>query len=277
MTATPRISPSGPVLQIAPSGSVEPLTNAFYVDPARLDSTQNGSIAQPFLTPQQAIDAAAFDQSKDIFTILLAPGDYSSMDIDVFSPESGGPTNIVIEGMSGSSPLGNGVPMVMLNDIDIHNGSEGGAFSTELRNIRCQSLHINGNAILRNVYPITSNITLVGANAVITTEDLYQMRQFGSNSPPSGIKAVNTGIGVTFTVPALAGSFADVTVDVSGSPAFVDLRVGDAVVATTTTRLAGVGIVDAFCDSTGLLTLRFFGTTTGGDIVINFSIVPMSC
>jgi hypothetical protein len=260
--------------QTSSGGGIDPLTAEFFVDPGRLDSTEDGSIAEPFLTPQAAIDhGIALLLSS--FTVILCPGNYTALSISVLSPEAGGPSDLTIIGMGGSSPIGRGVPMVSLNDININNGTEGGPFSTTLQDLQCQTLEAFGNVVLRRVYPVASTIG-ISANAVIDESDLYQLRQFGANTPSTGIKPVNTGLGVVYAVPALTATFADVTVDVSGSPAFVDLRVGDVIKVTTTTRLANVGIVDAFCDVAGQLTLRFFGTTAGGNVTVNFSISPMS-
>jgi len=72
--------------------------------------------------------------------------------------------------------------------------------------------------------------------------------------------------GLTFTVPALAGADADVTAALPGCVP------GDTFDVTTTTRLPGVIIGDAFCDVSGTVTLRFFGTTAGGDVVCNINI-----
>jgi hypothetical protein len=63
-----------------------------------------------------------------------------------------------------------------------------------------------------------------------------------------------------FAVGALAASFADVTIALPGC------KPGDTFDVTTTARLADVGIVDAFCDVADVLTLRFFGTTAGGNV-----------
>lgn len=69
--------------------------------------------------------------------------------------------------------------------------------------------------------------------------------------------------GVVFAVGALAAAFADVTVALPGA------RVGDVFEVTTTTRLANVGIVDAFAPASNQITLRFFGTTAGGNVTCN--------
>lgn len=63
-------------------GSVEPLTLEFWVDQGRAGSTQDGSIANPFLTIQNGIDAIEASLAGT-GSLLVADGDYSAEELSV--------------------------------------------------------------------------------------------------------------------------------------------------------------------------------------------------
>jgi len=69
---------------------------------------------------------------------------------------------------------------------------------------------------------------------------------------------------VIFPVGALTASFGDVTV-----PGLIWARPTDVFTWNPTTRLAGVGLFDLSCTTPGSLVGRFFGTTGGGNYVVN--------
>ena len=122
----------------------------------------------------------------------------------------------------------------------------------------------------------TTGQILVATSSDLDTETLAGVRAAGVSIPFVQVLGALTiadrplTTGLTFTVPALAAAFADVTA------ALPNAKPGDTFEVTTTTRLADVGIVDAFCAVAGVLTLRFFGTTAGGDVVCNVNLGPNS-
>lgn len=69
---------------------------------------------------------------------------------------------------------------------------------------------------------------------------------------------------VTFPVGSLAASFSDVTV-----PGLTWARAGDVFTWNPTTRLTNVGLFDLNCSTDGSLTGRFYGTTGGGNYIVN--------
>lgn len=73
--------------------------------------------------------------------------------------------------------------------------------------------------------------------------------------------------GIIYAVGVLAAAFTDVNVAISGGT----MKPGDTFDVTTTTRLANVGIVDAWSPAAGEVTLRFFGTTAGGNVTVNIN------
>lgn len=73
-------------------GSVPPLTLTYYVDQGRAGSTQDGSIANPFLTIQNGIDAIEASLAGE-GSLLVAEGDYASEVLSV-------PLTITIVGMT---------------------------------------------------------------------------------------------------------------------------------------------------------------------------------
>jgi hypothetical protein len=98
-----------------------------------------------------------------------------------------------------------------------------------------------------------------------------RLAAFGANTFGSLVildRPLSTGL--VFAVGALAGAFADVTAALPGC------MPGDTFDVTTTSRLADVGIVDAFCDLADVLTLRFFGTTAGGNVTCTVNMNPNS-
>ncbi len=130
--------------------------------------------------------------------------------------------------------------------------------------ITCDTLNAEGSQIDCQVN--------VGTSSVLDTFTLQSLRNgavanaFTHTLGTFTISDHPLATGLTFTVPNLAAAFADVSV------AFPGCVPGDTFDVTTTTRLADVGIVDAFCSVTGNVTLRFFGTTAGGDVVCNINL-----
>jgi len=66
-------------------GSIEPLTVEFWVDQGRAGSTQDGSIANPFLAIQNGIDAIEASLAGT-GSLLVAEGDYSAEELEVPLP-----------------------------------------------------------------------------------------------------------------------------------------------------------------------------------------------
>lgn len=97
--------------------------------------------------------------------------------------------------------------------------------------------------------------------------DMFSMTALRSGGPSTIEGLVITDLplteGITYTVPNLAAAMADVTGACPGA------RPGDTFVVSMEQRLAGVGIVGAWCAANNVLTLRFFGTTAGGDVEVN--------
>jgi hypothetical protein len=117
--------------------------------------------------------------------------------------------------------------------------------------------------------------TLTIANAAmalnIDTWTLGTMRRNGvALSAAGAVHIVDAPLttGVTFAVPALAAATGDVTVALTGA------RPADTFSLAMTTRLAGVGIVGAWCAANDNITVRFFGTTGGGNVVCNVNVIP---
>jgi len=82
-------------------GAIVPLSLEFYVDSGRTGSTQDGSIAEPFLSIQAGIDfivASAFGRGA----LLVASGDYSTEEltcpIDISIIATGAPITVALLG-----------------------------------------------------------------------------------------------------------------------------------------------------------------------------------
>lgn len=259
------------------SGFVPPLSRVFWVDPGRTGSTETGSIAQPFLTVQAAA-LAAFEhgtQLGEINTIFLCPGNYTTQDLEINfpSPLTGyGQLNVIGLGGPVVTPYPNFQRPIKLGNV-ITSAPGGGTPPTcVLQNFACTSLLCTGGLVIKDVVADTFDFS--GANVTIDSDSIMLLRNAGvSGTPPTGgLISTTTRKGLTFTVPALSASFADVTLTVTSPP----IRVGDSFSVTTTSRLADVGIVDAFCNVDGDLTLRFYGTTVGGNTTVTINVNPNS-
>lgn len=332
-------------------GSVAPLTRDFYSDPGKVGSTEDGSIANPFLTAAAGVAAIAALPPGVKGALLLADADYSSEDLVISSRMSlrsigesrgsvffnsitvnGGSLvtfynictagltveNVIVE-VYGSENLGvcsllssgggsgilrlydcNATAVIfsdsnqglILEDCTIQNGVTGSpnpaasgsvlavnstcgtdlqSSTIECFNVTCNSLVAQGAATIRQGRALL--IAVIGALTTDSATLSYARLNGGFIS--AGSLIVSDRLlrkTVSFTVPALTASFADVTAAVAGCVA------GDnfVVASLASNRLANVGIVDAFCDADGTLTLRVFGTNGGGTLDCNVSVLPNS-
>ena len=132
------------------------------------------------------------------------------------------------------------------------------AVDSELGNLTINDLELINTTV--------SGIATVNTTLVTDSYSLTSLRASGLAHSIFGALTITDqplATGLVFAVGALAASFADVTVALPGC------KPGDTFKVTTTVRLADVGIVDAFCDLADVLTLRFFGTTAGGNVTCN--------
>lgn len=321
-----------------------PLTQTFWVDPGRVGSLEDGSIANPFLTAQAAIDALELAAVSG--TIILAAGQAGYLAENLVIAGTVNAINLI--GCSGR--LGSALPF--FNSISI--ADAGGSFfsmencgavqlscargqlefteatllacSLDNTNVsRCTQSDLGGvntvNAGTVDVHADNSNFGSIGtfgipANLIdlkdctvsggllATTVRLVDVKQ----GPPGGVDctaleltdsellgAITAGTtktdghslqwlrlfafsttlgtititdrpltaGVVFAVPALAAAAADVTV------ALADAKPGDTFALASSVRLAGVGQLDSWSPSAGNLTVRFFGTTAGGNVTLD--------
>lgn len=110
-------------------------------------------------------------------------------------------------------------------------------------------------------------------NGVITAiqlradnNSLFYIRDIGAANVVTVTINIDNPVTVeTFTVPPLVGAFADVAMVVGG------LEVNDTIAVTMETQLAAIGIVGAWVSNPAEVTLRFFGTTAGGNIDIGIT------
>lgn len=89
---------------------------------------------------------------------------------------------------------------------------------------------------------------------------------YGGDEPAAGStkKIARDVYSVTFTVGPLVAAAGDAT-----ALGLTWAHAGDVFTWNPTTRLAGVGLFDINCAVSGTLTGRFFGTTGGGNYVID--------
>ncbi len=217
-----RVSPSGAFEALPPSSTVVPLTRTFWVDAGRVGSTQDGSIAQPFLTVQAAVDAAFPLSSVSVATILICPGAvYTSQDVSINADadEAFGQLNLI--GLGGSYQAASFArPAIKLGDVLAHLNFEGAPPICELRGFACEFLTVIGGVVLTDVLP--DDYDLSDAEVVTDAGTVQLLRQVTGDQPTGGFTLPTCRKGVVFAVPAIVTS-QDVTVTL----AFPAVRVGD--------------------------------------------------
>lgn len=122
-----------------------------------------------------------------------------------------------------------------------------------------------GTLSLRN--SDASSVTL-GTSLSTDSYSLTSLRLAGGTNTIPALTITDRPLftGVSFTVPTLAAAMSDVTA------ALVGARPGDTFDVAMSTRLAGVGIVGAWCAADDVLTVRFFGTTGGGSVILDVNL-----
>mgnify|MGYP001615090392 CR=1 FL=1 len=305
------------------SGGGAPLTAEWWVDPARVGSTQDGSEGNPFLTPQAAYDALVLAGLTG--TLLLAAGDYGALGLSVAGDVAiVAPGNPVFLGLgltiAGGTVFMRGVLAVVAvdgsADCQVQNctwatGSTLGDASVtakasvfgamtgtgvanqyELADCVLSSLD-DPNAIIRardcqvggaiaaaqlecwdvvSQGAITAPIVLLNQTdvagivtaATLLEADSYSLQELRRSGQVHVVAATRVTdrpvtTGKVFAVPALAGVTGDVTV------AFVGAKPGDMFVLESAAPLAGVGHCEAWSPADDQLTVRFIGTTAGGN------------
>jgi len=183
-------SPTFVLMDSGGSGTVLPFEATYWVDPSRSTSSQDGSVANPFITAQAAYDHGVTIPSKK-FTVFLTSGDYSTQDLTVSGPEAGGPVSCVFIGLGGSRVHSNGEPLVTFNNIGIFNGSESGNFWTELHNISCLGLTTVADMLWKGVYAASFNIT--SSTVFISADDLKAFLANGTGTAPLGQFVITDG------------------------------------------------------------------------------------
>ena len=90
---------------------------------------------------QAAITAAA---GKRV-ALLLSPaseGTYNISNVSITPPDAGGPIFLALIGLGSSVKDNNANAVLRLNEININNTTEVGAFQVEIQNISCASLTV---------------------------------------------------------------------------------------------------------------------------------------
>jgi len=334
-------------------GAIEPLTLDFFVDSGRVGSTEDGSIAQPFLSIQNGIDAIVASGAGR-GALLIASGDYSSEELTCpislsliaigapitvallgteFEPCAGGmllynvtvaaesffiggsrPTRIEGGGLLGAVNI-TGEPRLdginadfgSITCIDVLGaltfrgcnvadvlGEEGGFHAAT---VEAWDTHFTGriDAEQMSLHVCTVDGSINGTTArleqsivqeahivntiIADTFSLMALRAGASSSDPlqTTVSDHPSTLGI-MVVPAIEqGSFADV--DISGVGFLA--KEGDVVCVSlansvSVPRLANLGVASAWVKPTGDITLRFFGTTAGGNQLVNFALFPAS-
>jgi hypothetical protein len=310
------------------SGAALPQT--FWVSPGSVGSLQDGSAANPFLTPQAAMDQLELLALPGV--LLLAEGDYTALNLVVSSQsvavygfgvgaglpflnsvtvsggvvasfeQLGGVTfsgtlatlsffrtqflgqsfadaNIVrFEESSGAFNVAGGA-----NSLQAFNSTVGsvGTFGLPFSFARIRECAVSGDVLATAVELRGSSVagvvtadTLQAEQSSLTaaagvqvatssTLDAFSLQSIRNAGGVSVLGALTISdrpfaAAVAIVVPPLAGAMADVTVALAGA------KPGDTFALASSTRLAGVGVVDAWSPGAGQLTVRFFGTTGGG-------------
>ena len=323
----------------APASGGAPLPRNFWVCPQAVGSTEDGSAANPYLTPQAAIDKLQTDGTAGVLLLAESTGygaltaTVSTVDVAFLGfgnranrPFLGtvtcdGGVRCSFENMGASSfvaPVAGGetldffntewltllvadcavrtfdlsrgtfiVPAGAGNTVTVAatNSAIGGAGTvgeplTSLTITDCVGIAgdiaIQATACVANgcrVGAVTgdtlsargtefSGLATVATSSELDAFSLQSLRDNGAGHALGTLTISDRPLatGLVFAVGALAASFADVTIALPGC------KPGDTFDVTTTARLADVGIVDAFCDVADVLTLRFFGTTAGGNV-----------
>jgi len=332
-------------------GAIVPLTLEFLVDQGRAGSTQDGSIANPFLTIQNGIDAIE-SSLAGAGSLLVAQGDYSSeeltcaLDIAIVASTTpitvaklgteAGPVpalrlvNVSVTGESwligGFGPMvvdGGGLlgPVHMTGEphldgfdaqfgevtcidtlgvlnfrgctVEAVLGEEGGFHAAEVNawdsyftghgidadEIRLKVCTVDGQLSGSRATLEQSTVQECHVTQLLTADtfSLFALRAGASSTQPTTVKVSDHISSLAIiAVPAIEqGSFADVDIDGSGFFA----QEGDAVVvcmanSVSTPRLANVGIANAWVKADGDITVRFFGTTAGGNQLLNMALIP---
>lgn len=332
-------------------GAIEPLFLDFFVDAGRVGSTQDGSIAQPYLTIQAGINAIV-ESGAGRGALLVASGDYGSeellcpISLSIIAigapitvallgteeePCAGGmllynvsvaaesffvggsrPTRVEGGGLLGAVNLTGEPQLVGINAefgpvtcIDVLGtisfrgcvvsdvlGAEGGFHAAT---VEAWDTHFSGGIDAEEIdlHVCTVDQSINGFRATleqskveeahitntltVDTFSLMQLRIGASNSDPLQLNITDhpTTLAV-IAVPAIEqGSFAEVTF--SGAGLFA--KEGDSVCVSLATdvaipRLANIGVASAWVESDGDVTIRFFGTTAGGNQLLNVALLP---
>jgi len=332
-------------------GSIVPLTLEFVVDQGRAGSTQDGSIANPFLTIQNGIDAIEASLAG-AGSLLVAQGDYSSeeltcaLDISIVastapitvaklgtdiapvpgvrlynvlvSGESfliGGSRATRVEGgglvgavsMTGeprlegiNAAIGSVTCLDVLGTLSFRGcsvndvlGAEGGFHAAT---VDAWDTYFSGRIDAEdiNLHVCTVDGSINGARAkleqsvvqeahltnVLTTDtfSLVALRNGASSSQPLATTVSDHPSTLAIVVvPPLEGGFQDVTISGAGFLA----KEGDVVVASLansggTPRLDNIGIASVWVNTIGDIVLRFFGSTGGGNQLVNLALIPSS-
>jgi len=332
-------------------GDIEPLTLDFWVDSGRVGSTQDGSIAQPYLTIQAAIDAIVASGAGR-GALLIASGDYSGEELSCpislsfiatgapvtvtligseAEPAAGGcwfynvtvsaeswfdggsrPTRVEGGGLLGTVSI-TGEPV--LEGIDAEFGSvtcldvlgsikfrgctvadvlggEGGFHAATVEAWDTSfSGRIDGEEIDLHVCTVDGSINGTRAKLeqstvqeahitntlTVDTFSLMALRVGASSSEPLQVTITDhpTTLAV-IAVPAIEqGSFAEVNINGAGLFA----KEGDTVAVSLANdvaipRLDNIGVASAWVKADGDITVRFFGTTAGGNQLLNLGLLP---
>lgn len=195
----------------------------------------------------------SFDYSRGAFTVPGGSGDTVSVKATHSAIGHAGSFGDRLISLTMTDCIGIAGDIAVQSGVCVANGCE-------LADVTCDTLEARGSAF--------SGLATVATSADL---DSFSLQSLRANGAPHVVAALTISdrplsVGLTFTVGVLAAAFADVTVALPGC------KPGDTFDVTTTTRLADVGIVDAFCAVADVLTLRLFGTTAGGDVVCDVNL-----
>lgn len=268
MVVKARLSASGQFLPPASGGTLTPLSSVLFVDGGNTASgTPDGSIANPFLTIQAAIDASA---ALLQVTIYVAPGTYAeapiisepaqvvnlvgmTSDLGFFGTEDPTPLEhdpVTITGLiTGSgAPLG----LAELTCLAVLNN----AGDVQLRNVRLTNNGVNCTCANVDAWTNRSGWRLrASVDTGTITSDGYDLAQFNANnvvcnrSKVTGLSGstLGTGDASRFTLTDFAG--AGITIDPAAGIEFdlysyervVVANSGGGVVLPTGVKVIGTG------------------------------------
>lgn len=320
-----------------PAGGGAPLPRTYWVSPLSTTTSPDGSDENPFLTPQDGVDALEAEGVGGVLLLACSGNAYNALDLVVTS------VDVALQGFGNS--MANSADRPFLNSITIAGGvrftaqnlgcltfnvspgagatlgfddflwlgatfqdctirrmwdcdgavslstalgagnvtlgeavncrlSGVGSVAHALTSARLQGCIVTGGIGADDLVLVETDVVGAGGDIVSATTleaDSFSLASMRANGAAHVVGTLTISdrpltTGLVFTVPALAAAFADVTA------ALVGIKPGDTFDVTTTARLADVGIVDAFCDVADVLTLRFFGTTAGGDVTCNVNV-----